>query len=76
MFLLIYIGYFKPLIIRVQYRLEMFNEYMICMITPLIIPFANEAYSEETKISYGWIMIVAIFTVIGVNIIFVIRFGI
>ena len=50
MFLLIYIGYFKPLSIRLQYRLEMFNEYMICTITPLVVPFANEYYTQETKV--------------------------
>ena len=45
MFLLIYIGYFKPLSIRRQYRLEMFNEYMICSITYFVVPFANEYYT-------------------------------
>jgi hypothetical protein len=73
--LLTYIGFFKPLTLPLHCRLEMFNEYMICFITPLIIPFANQWYSHETKISYGWIMIGFIFSVIGVNMFYVLRFG-
>jgi hypothetical protein len=55
----------------------MFNEFMICFITPFFITFTEEEVeTAETRVIYGWIVVGAVFMVIGVNWYFVIKFGV
>jgi hypothetical protein len=75
MLILMFIGYVKPIKVPILFRLETFNEFMICSITPVLIVFANESVPQETKITYGWLMVAGIFLIIGVNVFFVLKYG-
>lgn len=46
---LIYVGSFSPLISKPRNRLEMYNEFCICIISFVFMSFTNVILNEDTK---------------------------
>ena len=75
MFLLIYIGSYKPLGSFQKNRIELFNEFMICTVTFFILNFTDWVGDRSVRIIYGWVMNALIFVIIAVNSSFVLYYG-
>jgi len=65
---IIYIGYHSPLISKPRNRLEMFNEFMICVITFVFMSFTDVILNESAKWDFGEIIIWLILYYLYVNI--------
>jgi len=75
MFILIYIGSFKPLGTVLQNRIELFNEFLICNVTFLILNFTDWVGDKPIRVMYGWVMNILVFVIIGFNSSFILYFG-
>ena len=75
MFILIYIGTNKSLGSFLKNRIEMFNEFMICSVTFIIMNFTDWVGARPVRTEYGWIMNCMVFVIIAFNSFFVLWYG-
>jgi hypothetical protein len=63
----VYIGVNRPLILRYKNRLELFNEFIVVLISQVLFTFTDFVESEEWKYTMGFYMIGLICLSILVN---------
>lgn len=76
----IYYGEYKPKKQRLEYRMELFNEVMIYVITYHLLLLSNWVIDPETRYFYGWSMGSSILFMVFINYLvigyFTIKYGI
>ena len=55
-FCLIYVGMAQPMLTKQKNNLELFNEWMICMITYPCFCFSDALPDQENQFSVGWVL--------------------
>ena len=66
--ILIFIGQFKPMADRKSNYQEIFNEFMICLCTIILLAFTQFVDNPFTKFAAGWISVLLFLVLIVVNV--------
>lgn len=75
-FMLIYTGYFKPVYGTFENRLEIFNEFQVCICTLMVIQFTDWVDSPEVQYEIGWYLCGLILLQVLINQIIIIYYSV